>query len=83
MPLTPRTEVLGQCPHCNHIASSPVSEKNTIVCLECNGPFELYSDGRTEVSALFEAVGTVSYVPDKRGVSYYQYPTMRTRYRAY
>ena len=73
--------VIGQCPHCKHTVECLVKEKDTLVCLECNGPFELYPDGKTEVSALFDAIGRVSYVPRDRRVSYYSYPDMRTRYR--
>jgi len=75
------TDVTGHCPHCNYPTTEKVVDKDTLVCDKCNAPFEMYSDGRTMVSALFEVVGQVGYTTAGRCSYSYGYPEMRTRYR--
>lgn len=47
------------CRMCEHIYEERVREKTTSVCPECNTPIEVYTDGRTAPSALFEVQGEV------------------------
>lgn len=47
------------CPYCEHLQYEEFVHKATIVCNECNRPYESYSDGRNPPSNLYLCKGLV------------------------
>lgn len=52
--------LIVECRMCEHIYEEKVYDKTTSVCPKCDVPMEVYGDGRTAPSALFEVRGNVS-----------------------
>lgn len=48
-----------RCRMCDHLYEERVCGKTTSVCPKCSTPMEVYADGRTAPSALFEVRGEV------------------------